>query len=92
MQHEWLRHKDDAAGALRQWALRVGAVAACVALLAMSAPIIWAPLAVGIGLAGLLALAGTLVFQALPSAMQRLGSPFRQWTRSSPTRPSPRRA
>ena len=28
MQHEWLRHKADAAGALRQWALRVGAVAA----------------------------------------------------------------
>lgn len=59
MQHEWLRHKADAAGALRQRALRVGAVAACVALLAMSAPIIWAALAAGIGLAGLLALAGT---------------------------------
>ncbi len=74
MQYEWLRHKADAAGALRQWALRVGAVAISVALLALSAPIIWAALAAGIGLAGLLALAlaGTLVFQSLPWAMQRL--------------------
>lgn len=59
---------------LRQWALRTGAVAVSVALLALSAPIIWAALAAGIGLAGLLAmaLAGTVVFQALPWAMQRL--------------------
>jgi len=65
-----------------------------VALLAVSTPIIWAALAAEIGLAGLLALAlaGALLFQALPWAMQRLGSPFCRWTRTSSTRPSPRRA
>jgi len=74
MQHDLLRLKADAAGAATQWALRAGAVAFGVVLLALSAPIIWAALAAGVGLAGLLALAvvGTLVFQALPWAMQRL--------------------
>jgi hypothetical protein len=74
MQHDSLRHRADAALALPQWLVRAVAVAVGVVLLALSAPIIWAALAAGIGLAGLLALglAGTLVFQALPWAMQRL--------------------
>jgi len=74
MQHDSLKLKAGAEAALRQWALRAGAVAASVALLALSAPIIWAALAAGVGLAGLLALAlaGTVVFQSLPWAMQRL--------------------
>ena len=76
MQYELLRLKADAAGAPGQWALRVGAVVVSVVSLALSAPIIWAALVAEVGLAGLLelalALAGTLVFQALPWAMQRL--------------------
>jgi hypothetical protein len=74
MQHDSLGLKAGPEVALRQWALRAGAVVACVALLAVSAPIIWAALAAGLGLAGLLALAlaGTVMFQMLPLAAQCL--------------------
>jgi hypothetical protein len=40
MQHDSLKLKAGAEAALRRWALRAGAVAASVALLALSAPII----------------------------------------------------
>jgi len=56
------------------WALRVAAVVATIALLAVSAPLIWAAAA---GTAGLLVLAvmalvGMALFQAIPLALQRL--------------------
>ena len=74
MQDHLVVNKAEAAAALRRWGLRAGGVAVSVGLLAVSAPIIWAALAAGVGLAGLLALGlvGTLVFQALPWALQRL--------------------
>lgn len=53
------------------WVLRVAAVVATIALLAVSAPLIWAAAA---GTAGLLvlALAGMALFQAIPLGLQRL--------------------
>ncbi len=57
-----------------QWAVRAAAVTSTMALLALSAPVIWTAASAGVGLfviAGL-ALAGTAVFQALPLGMQFL--------------------
>jgi hypothetical protein len=56
------------------WLPRVTAVAAVTTGLALSAPLIWAAVAAGMGLLALAALAalGALVFQALPLLLQRL--------------------
>lgn len=56
------------------WLVRALAVAAVVCLLAMSAPVIWAAVSAGAGLAALLALAlvGTAFFHAMPLALQKL--------------------
>lgn len=55
-------------------ALRLAAIAAVTALLAVAAPMVWAAVSAGVGLAALLVLAaaGTLVFQSLPLVMQVL--------------------
>jgi hypothetical protein len=55
-------------------ALRLAAVAGVTALLAVAAPMVWAAVSAGVGLAALLALAaaGSLVFKSLPFAMQML--------------------
>jgi sensor histidine kinase regulating citrate/malate metabolism len=54
--------------------VRVVAVGSTVALLALSAPMVWSAVAASVGLAAIAALAaaGTLVFQTLPLAMQGL--------------------
>jgi hypothetical protein len=54
--------------------VRVVAVGSTVALLALSAPIVWSAVSAGVGLAALAALAaaGTLVFQTLSLAVQGL--------------------
>ncbi len=54
--------------------VRLAAVCSTVALLALSAPLVWSAVSAGVGLAALAALAsaGTLVFQTLPLAMQVL--------------------
>ena len=54
--------------------IRIAAVAGTVGLLAVSAPIIWAAVSAGIGLAALtvMAVGGAAIFQLLPYALQRL--------------------
>jgi hypothetical protein len=54
--------------------VRCVAVCSTVALLALSAPMVWSAVSAGVGLAALAALAaaGTLVFQSLPLIMQGL--------------------
>ena len=63
----------EPSGAALIW-MRVGAAAAIVALLAISAPLVAAAVSAGLGLAALLgmALVGFAVLQALPLAMQKL--------------------
>jgi hypothetical protein len=55
-------------------ALRLAAIAGVTVLLAVAAPVVWAAVSAGVGLATLFVLAavGTLVFQSLPLAMQVL--------------------
>jgi hypothetical protein len=55
-------------------ALRLAAIAGVTVLLAVSAPMVWAAVSAGVGVAALMVLAavGTLVFQSLPLAMQVL--------------------
>ena len=66
------------------WAIRLGAVAVTVALLALAAPLIWAAVAAGVGLVALLGLAaaGSVVFQALPLAMQTLENRWLRWRKA----------
>jgi hypothetical protein len=62
--------KDD----INIWFVRGAAVAATIALLAISAPLVWAAVSAGAGLmalAGMLAV-GTAVFHAMPLGMQKL--------------------
>ncbi len=61
-------------GELPTWAVRAGAVAATIVLLAMSLPLVWAAVSAGLGLLALtvLAVGGVVVFQAVPLGMQRL--------------------
>jgi hypothetical protein len=56
------------------WAVRVGAVALIVGTLALTAPIVWAAVSAGAGIATLaaLAIAGFACIQALPLAAQKL--------------------
>ena len=56
------------------WLVRAAAVAGCVALLALSMPLVWAAVSAGAGLLTLTAMAigGVALFQALPWAGQRL--------------------
>ena len=56
------------------WIVRAAAVAACLALLALSMPLVWAAVSAGAGLVALttMALGGVAMFQALPWAAQRL--------------------
>jgi DNA repair ATPase RecN len=56
------------------WAVRGGAVFGTVALLALSAPLVWAAVSAGAGLAALAGMAATgfAAFQAMPLAAQKL--------------------
>ena len=56
------------------WLVRAAAVVGCVALLALSMPLVWAAVSAGAGLLTLIAMAagGVALFQALPWAGQRL--------------------
>lgn len=56
------------------WAVRGMAITATLALLAISAPIVWAAVSAGAGIAALAGMAavGFAAFQSLPLAMQRL--------------------
>lgn len=66
--------KDPAFRGIPAWMIRVAAVAATVALLAMSVPVVWAAVSAGLGLFALtvMVVGGVALFQALPWAMQRL--------------------
>jgi hypothetical protein len=66
------------------WAVRLGAIGVTVALLALVAPLIWAAAAAGVGLVVLLAMAaaGSVVFQALPLAMQALENRWLRWRKA----------
>jgi hypothetical protein len=56
------------------WPVRALAVFATIALLALSAPLVWAAVSAGAGLLALAAMAaaGLLGFQAIPLTMQKL--------------------
>jgi len=56
------------------WLVRLAALAGTVALLAVSAPLVWAAVSAGAGIAALagMALVGVLAFQSLPLALQKL--------------------
>ena len=56
------------------WMVRVAGVAATVALLAMSVPVVWAAVSAGLGLLAMTVMVagGVVLFQAMPWAMQRL--------------------
>ena len=58
----------------RVWILRITALLATTALLALSAPLIWAAVSSGLGLLalGAMAIIGTVLFHGIPLAMQRL--------------------
>jgi hypothetical protein len=66
--------KAGSLGQLPVWTVRAAAVAACIALLALSMPLVWAAVSAGAGMAALAAMGmvGVAVFQALPWAAQRL--------------------
>ncbi len=58
----------------RLWLVRGAAVLATLALLAVSAPLVWAAVSAGAGLSALavMAVAGVMAFHALPLALQKL--------------------
>jgi hypothetical protein len=61
-------------GEIPTWVVRTAAIAATVALLAMSVPVVWAAVSAGLGLVALTVMAagGVLLFQSIPWGMQRL--------------------
>ena len=66
--------KDPAFRGIPTWMIRVAAVFATIALLAMSVPVVWAAVSAGLGLLALtvMVVGGVVLFQAMPWAMQRL--------------------
>lgn len=67
-------HHTGAGPDFKIWMVRGGAVAATIALLALSAPLVWAAVAAGAGMLALAAMAaiGVAAFQLLPLGMQQL--------------------
>jgi hypothetical protein len=68
------RKYSSSLGEIPTWVIRAAAVAATIALLAMSVPVVWAAVSAGLGLVALAVMAagGVVLFQAIPWGMQRL--------------------